>query len=69
MTEEEINIILEQAKTALTAVLVDPKPSYKIGEYLVKHAEHLKSLRETISWCTDLLANISCQEETIWRFE
>lgn len=69
MTEDEINALLIVTKTALTAVLVNPKPTYKIGEYAVQHTAHLKSLRDTITWCGELLSGISCQEETLWRFE
>lgn len=69
MTEEEINAILDQTKAAVRAALVNPKPDYKIGEYSVKHTAYLKSLRETIDWCNELLSEISSEEETLWRFE
>lgn len=67
MTEDEINALLDLAKTNLTAALASPKPSYEVDGVKVKWNEYLKAQRETISWCQDQLAKLPSEEITIWR--
>lgn len=64
----EYKQMLEQirmdALMALSSALKNPAPSYKSGEFEVKHTEYIASLQKTIKWTQEELAKSPSEEIT-----